>query len=200
LGAEPAYSPTQLEGLDEFRFGFPPSDCVSPNQRVPDPEEVIVKETISFTLNGDAVRLETDASRKLLWVLRTDLEKTGTKFGCGAGLCGSCTVLVDDVPVRSCITDLDFVQGKTVTTIEGLAAGGELHPLQREFLERGAYQCGYCTPGMIMNAHGMLRRNPNPTHDQIVQGMENNLCRCSAYKRIIEAIEAYAGVNGGDHA
>ena len=159
-----------------------------------------MKETISFTLNGEAVRLETAANRKLLWVLRTDLEKTGTKFGCGSGFCGSCTVLVDGVAVRSCITNLDFVQGKKVTTIEGLAADGHLHPLQREFFERGAYQCGYCTPGMILNAHGLLKANPHPTRDQIVQGMENNLCRCSAYKRIVEAIEAYAQANGGDHA
>jgi nicotinate dehydrogenase subunit A len=158
-----------------------------------------VKETISFTLNGEAVALETDADRKLLWVLRTDLEKTGTKYGCGSGFCASCTVLVDGEAVRSCITKLDFVQGKDVTTIEGLAADGELHPLQREFFERGAYQCGYCTPGMIMSAHGLFQENPNPTHDEIVHGMEGNLCRCSAYKRIVEAIEAYAGANGGDH-
>jgi aerobic-type carbon monoxide dehydrogenase small subunit (CoxS/CutS family) len=162
-------------------------------------EGVIVKETIRFTLNGEAVTLETGADRKLLWVLRTDLEKTGTKYGCGVGLCGSCTVLVDGVPVRSCIVDLDYVQGKDVATIEGLAADGELHPLQREFFERGAYQCGYCTPGMIMNAHGLLQDNPNPTRDEIVRGMEGNLCRCSAYKRIVEAIEAYAGASGGDH-
>ena len=158
-----------------------------------------MKETITFTLNGEAVRLETEADRKLLWVLRTDLEKTGTKYGCGEGLCGSCTVLVDGAPVRACLATLGFVQGKTVTTIEGLAAEGELHPLQREFFERGGYQCGYCTPGMIMNAYGMLQENPNPTRDEIVRGMENNLCRCSAYKRIVEAIEAYAGANGGDH-
>jgi len=162
-------------------------------------ERVIVKETISFTLNGEAVNLETEADRKLLWVLRTDLEKTGTKYGCGVGMCGSCTVLVDGVPARSCLVDLDYVQGKDVATIEGLAAGGELHPLQREFFERGAYQCGYCTPGMIMNAHGLLQDNPDPTHDEIVRGMEGNLCRCSAYKRIIEAIEAYAGATGGGH-
>jgi len=158
-----------------------------------------VKETIRFTLNGEDVSLETEANRKLLWVLRTDLEKTGTKYGCGAGFCGSCTVLVDGEAVRACITDLDFVQGKTVTTIEGLAAGGELHPLQREFFRRGAYQCGYCTPGMILTAHSLVEKNPNATRDQIVQGMENNFCRCSAYKRIIEAIEAYAGAKGGDH-
>ena len=156
-------------------------------------------DTISFTLNGEAVTLATGNDRMLLWVLRTDLEKTGTKFGCGAGFCGTCTVLVDGEPVRSCITPLGFVDGRAVTTIEGLAKDGELHPLQREFYERGAYQCGYCTPGMIMNAHGLLWKNPHPTHDEIVQGMENNLCRCSAYKRIIEAIEGYADVKGGGH-
>ena len=158
-----------------------------------------MKETIHFTLNGEAVTLETSTDRTLLWVLRTDLEKTGTKYGCGAGYCGSCTVLVDDVPVRSCLTSITAIKGKTVVTIEGLAAEGELHPLQKAFFEGGAYQCGYCTPGMIMNAHGLLKENPHPTHDEIVGGMENNLCRCSAYKRIIEAIESYAGMNGGDH-
>jgi aerobic-type carbon monoxide dehydrogenase small subunit (CoxS/CutS family) len=167
--------------------------------RSPSREGVDVKETIIFTLNGQPVRLEAEPDRKLLWVLRTDLELTGTKYGCGEGFCGSCTVLVDGLPVRSCLATLDFVQGKDVTTIEGLAAGGELHPLQREFFERGAYQCGYCTPGMIMNAHGLLQENPHPTREEIVQGMENNLCRCSAYKRIVEAIEAYAGAEGGDH-
>mgnify|MGYP006279178233 FL=1 len=160
-----------------------------------------MKETIRFTLNGQPVGLEAAPDRKLLWVLRTDLEKTGTKFGCGVGFCGSCTVLVDGVPVRSCITDLDSVQGKDVLTIEGLAAGGELHPLQKEFYQRGAYQCGYCTPGMILNAYGLVKENPSPTRQEIIQGMENNLCRCSAYQRILEAIEAYAaGHNGGDHA
>jgi len=159
-----------------------------------------VKEAISFTLNGEAVTMETAPERKLLWVLRTDLEKTGTKFGCGAGFCGSCTVLVDGVPVRSCITDLAFVEGKKVTTIEGLAGDGELHPLQREFFERGAYQCGYCTPGMILHAEWLIRKNPNPSREEIIRGMENNLCRCSAYKRIIEAIEGYAASrNGGTH-
>ena len=158
-----------------------------------------MKETIRFLLNGEPVTVESEADRKLLWVLRTDLAKTGTKYGCGAGICGSCTVIVDGAPVRSCIVNVDYVQGKSVTTIEGLAADGDLHPLQQEFYERGAYQCGYCTPGMIMNAYGLLQDNPRPTRDEIVEGMENNLCRCSAYKRIIEAIEAVAGTAGGDH-
>ena len=157
-----------------------------------------MKETIRFTLNGEPVTLDTEPDRKLLWVLRTDLEKTGTKYGCGAGMCGSCTVIVDGAPVRSCIVNVDYVQGKNVTTIEGLATDGELHPLQRVFFEHGAYQCGYCTPGMIMNAYGLLQQNPRPTREEIVQGMENNLCRCSAYKRIVEAIETAAGSNGGD--
>ncbi len=158
-----------------------------------------MKETISFELNGEAVTLDTEPDRKLLWVLRTELEKTGTKYGCGVGLCGSCTVLVDGRAVRSCIADLDFVRGKQVTTIEGLARDGELHPLQQAFLDVGGYQCGYCTPGMIMNAYGLLRENPDPTRPEIVAGMNNNLCRCSAYKRIIEAIEVAAGQNGGGH-
>lgn len=152
---------------------------------------------IRFTLNGTPVTLDTDADRTLLWVLRTDLELTGTKFGCGVGLCGSCTVIVDGEPIRSCQANLEFVQGKEVTTIEGLGASERLHPLQQAFHDHGGYQCGYCTPGMIMNAYGMLMKNPKPSRDQIIDGMENNLCRCSAYKRIVEAIEAAAGRMGG---
>lgn len=162
-----------------------------------EPQGDDVKETIRFTLNGEPVTLETETDRKLLWVLRTDLEKTGTKFGCGAGMCGSCTVIVDGRPVRSCIVNIDYVQGKEVITIEGLASSGHIHTLQQAFYEHGAFQCGYCTPGMIMNAYGLLRDNPNPTRDEIVAGMENNLCRCSAYKRIVEAIEMAAGMEGG---
>lgn len=158
-----------------------------------------MKEIINFTLNGEGVRLETEADRTLLWVLRTDLESTGTKYGCGEGFCGTCTVLVDGEAVRSCITELSFVQGKVVTTIEGLAADGELHPLQQEFHERGAYQCGYCTPGMILTAKALVDRNTDLSRAEIAEGMERNLCRCSAYKRIVEAIEAYAGAEGGDH-
>ncbi|MCH7558339.1 MAG: (2Fe-2S)-binding protein [Planctomycetes bacterium] len=155
--------------------------------------------TITLTVNGKERTVVTDPERSLLDVLREELHLTGAKYGCGAGMCGSCTVIVNGAPVRSCISNIDFVQGKEVTTIEGLASGGELHPLQQAFYEHGAYQCGYCTPGMIMNAYGLLRENPNPTSDEIVRGMNNNLCRCSAYKRIVEAIESYAGSNGGNH-
>ncbi len=150
-------------------------------------------ETIRFTLNGKPTTLQTDASRKLLWALRTDLEMTGPKYGCGEGLCGACTVIVDGQAVRSCQMDLGAVQGKQVTTIEGLEHDGRLHPLQEAFLEHGGLQCGYCTPGMIMNAYGLLAAHPKPTREQIVQGMEGNLCRCGAHRRIVAAIEVATG-------
>ena len=156
-------------------------------------------ETIRFRLNGKPVALDTDADRMLLWVLRTDLDLTGTKYGCGEGLCGSCTVIVDGRAVRSCQTNLGSVQGKEVTTIEGLAQDGKLHPLQEAFQQHGGFQCGYCTPGMIVNAYGLLLRNPHPTRDQIVQGMQPNLCRCGAHTRIIRAIETAAGQKGASH-
>lgn len=149
-----------------------------------------MNETIEFTLNGRPVTIETDGDRLLLWVLRTDLELTGTKYGCGIGLCGSCTVLVDGRAERSCTLPVQAVRGRDVTTIEGLAQRDDLHPLQEEFAERGALQCGYCTPGMIMSAAGLLNGNPDPSRDEIIDGMEGNLCRCGAHKRIIEAIDA----------
>jgi aerobic-type carbon monoxide dehydrogenase small subunit (CoxS/CutS family) len=150
-------------------------------------------ETIEFTLNGSPTRLEVDGARMLLWVLRGDLGLTGTKFGCGESLCGACTVVVDGEPVRSCRVALGEVRGKAVTTIEGLARAGKLHPLQRQFIEHGALQCGFCTPGMIMNAYGLLLKHPKPTRAEIVASMDDNLCRCSAYKRILQAIAAAAG-------
>jgi aerobic-type carbon monoxide dehydrogenase small subunit (CoxS/CutS family) len=149
-----------------------------------------MKETISFKLNGKSVTLDVDGDRKLLWVLRTDLELTGTKYGCGMSLCGACTVVIDKEAKRSCMLPIRDVKGKEVTTIEGLAQGEKLHPLQAAFVESGAVQCGFCTPGMIMNAHALLLKNPKLTRDQIISGMENNLCRCSAHKRIVQAIES----------
>lgn len=149
-------------------------------------------ETISFTLNGKPVELKVDGDRKLLWVLRTDLDLTGTKYSCGKGLCGTCTVLVDDVPQRSCMLRATSVRGKSVTTIEGLEKDGELHPLQKAFIDHDALQCGFCTPGMIMTAHGLIRRQPHASREQIMQGMERNLCRCGAHPRIVAAIEQAA--------
>jgi nicotinate dehydrogenase subunit A len=151
-----------------------------------------MEEAVRFTLNGKPVALTVDSDRALLWVLRTDLELTGAKYGCGEGLCGACTVLVDDKAVRSCSLPVKQVQGKAVTTIEGLARDGKLHPLQKAFMDNDAMQCGYCTPGMILNAYSLLRAKPRPSDAEIVQAMEGNLCRCGAHKRIIAAIHAAA--------
>lgn len=149
-----------------------------------------MKEIINFKLNGAPTKLDVEGDRMLLWVLRTDLGLTGTKFGCGESLCGACTVVVGKEPVRSCQLPVKEVRGKEVTTIEGLARSGTLHPLQKAFIDHGALQCGFCTPGMIMNAYALLLKNPRPTREQILQGMEQNLCRCAAHQRIVQAIES----------
>ena len=149
-------------------------------------------DTISFTLNGKRVRLRVDGNRKLLWVLRTELEKTGTKYGCGRGSCGACVVLVDDRPIHSCMARVQSVGGKDVVTIEGLGKDGELHPLQKAFMENDAMQCGFCTPGMILTAYGLLRSKREPSRADIIKEMDRNLCRCGAHTRIIDAIEAAA--------
>ena len=146
-------------------------------------------ENISFKLNGKTVSVTTDPDRMLLWVLRTDLGLTGTKFGCGKGLCGACTVMLGKRAVRSCIVPVRTVKGKEVTTIEGLADNGELHPIQEAFAKHDALQCGFCTPGMILNAYSLLLRNPEPSRQEIIDGMEYNLCRCGAHTRIIQAVE-----------
>jgi len=151
-----------------------------------------MEEVVRFTLNGKPTSLTVDSDRMLLWVLRGDLGLTGTKYGCGTGLCGSCTVLVDDKAVRSCSLPVKQVQGKRVTTIEGLGQNGKLHPLQKAFMENDALQCGYCTPGMILSAFSLLQSNPRPSYAEIVAGMEGNLCRCGAHKRIVEAIQTAA--------
>jgi aerobic-type carbon monoxide dehydrogenase small subunit (CoxS/CutS family) len=147
---------------------------------------------ISFKLNDQPVRLEVDGNRSLLWVLRTDLGLTGTKFGCGAGWCGGCTVLVNQKATRTCLMTVKEVQDKEVITIEGLAKAGELHPLQKAFMAHDALQCGFCTSGMILTAFSLLRANPQPTEAQIVQGMDQNLCRCGAHVRIVQAIQTAA--------
>lgn len=147
---------------------------------------------ISFTLNERAVRLEIDTNRKLIWVLRTELAMTGTKPSCARGLCGACTVLVDDRPVRSCITPVESVRGKRVVTIEALAKDGELHPLQEAFIRHDALQCGFCTPGMILTAYGLLRDKRKRSRREIARAMDGNLCRCGAHTRILDAIESAA--------
>ena len=152
-----------------------------------------MEETIQFRLNGKPVTISADGDRMLLWVLRTDLELTGTKYGCGEGFCGACTVLIGDDAVRSCQTPLKAVRGKHVLTIEGLARNGVLDPLQKAFAENDALQCGYCTPGMIMNAAALLRKTPSPSPAVVIAAMENNLCRCGAHNRILKALETTEG-------
>ncbi len=157
-----------------------------------------MEKTIRFKLNGKPKSLVIDRDRMLLWVLRTDFELTGTKFGCGEGYCGACTVLVNNEAVRSCQFPVADIDGKEVVTIEGLAADGKLHPLQAAFVEHDALQCGYCTSGMILTAYSLLKKNPQLTRKDIIEGMEENLCRCGAHSRIVQAIETAArNMRGG---
>jgi aerobic-type carbon monoxide dehydrogenase small subunit (CoxS/CutS family) len=151
-----------------------------------------MNENISFTLNDKAVSVNTDGQRPLLWVLRTDLGLTGTKYGCGKALCGACTVIMDGMAIRSCVIPVSSVKGKKILTIEGLAKNGKLHPIQEAFAKHDALQCGFCTPGMILNAYSLLSSNPEPSWQEIIDGMEYNLCRCGAHTRIIRAIEEAA--------
>ena len=151
-----------------------------------------MKETISFRLNGKMTEVLIEPDQILLGVLRDHFGLTGTKYGCGIGFCGSCTILVDNEAVRSCNMAISEVAGKKVVTIEGLAVDGKLHPVQQAFVDNDALQCGFCTPGMIMNATGLLIKNPDPTTQQIREGMENNLCRCGAHVRIVDAVHSAA--------
>jgi aerobic-type carbon monoxide dehydrogenase small subunit (CoxS/CutS family) len=151
-----------------------------------------MEETIRFELNGKKTEIHLDPKLTLLWVLRNQFKLTGTKYGCGIGFCGSCTVIVDDEAVRSCSLPVGDVAGKKVMTIEGLIKNNKLHPVQQAFVDHDALQCGYCTPGMIMNAVALIRKNPNPTQQDIIKGMENNFCRCGAHVRIVDAIESAA--------
>lgn len=147
-------------------------------------------ETIQFELNGKPASISFETDRILLSVLRTDFGLTGTKFGCGLGFCGACTIILDNEPVRSCMIPLSSIDGAKIITIEGLSRNGTLHPIQKAFMKHDALQCGYCTPGMIMNAYGLLLKNPEPSRQEIIQGMEENLCRCGTYGRIIKAIQS----------
>ncbi len=153
-----------------------------------------MKKSISFKLNGESVSVNVNGDESLLTVLRTYLDKTGTKYGCGIGECGACTVLMDNEATRSCMIYIEDIQDKEILTIEGLASKKDLHPIQKAFVTIDALQCGFCTPGMIMNALGLLLSNPNPTRKEIINGMDENLCRCGSYNRIIEAIEMAAEV------
>lgn len=147
-----------------------------------------MRREIAFTLNGEPARITVEDSRMLLWVLRYELGLTGAKFGCGAALCGACTVIVNGRAIRSCVTPVKEIAGKQVLTIEGVSADGRLHPIQQAFLNHHAFQCGYCTPGMILSAYALLAENPHPTRAEILRHMDDNLCRCGSHTRIVNAI------------
>jgi aerobic-type carbon monoxide dehydrogenase small subunit (CoxS/CutS family) len=155
-------------------------------------------ETIQFKLNGKSVSVTTDSDRKLLWVLRSDLGMTGAKAGCLQGYCGACSVLINGEPAHACQTSVKEVQRAEVTTIEGLAGDGALHPVQQAFVDHDAMQCGFCTPGMIVQAAGLLRKNPQPSRAAILESMDRVYCRCGAHTRIVQAVQsAAAAINGG---
>jgi carbon-monoxide dehydrogenase small subunit len=149
--------------------------------------------TIALVVNGKKTTVTTDPKRPLLDVLREDLQLTGAKYGCGEGRCGSCTVLVDGKRVHSCLTPAAEVAGKSILTIEGLAEGDRLHPVQEAFLAEGAMQCGYCTPGMVLSTVALLRENPHPKDAEIVESLNSNLCRCNGYTKILRAVRRAAG-------
>jgi len=149
-----------------------------------------VKRELHITVNGDAHHLLVDERRTLLEVVRDDIGLTGTKNGCGAGECGACTVLLDNEPVNSCLVLAHEADGQAVVTIEGLAKGTVLHPVQEAFVEQGATQCGFCTPGMVISTKALLDRTPDPTREEILKGLRGNLCRCTGYLKIIDAVEA----------
>jgi aerobic-type carbon monoxide dehydrogenase small subunit (CoxS/CutS family) len=155
-------------------------------------KENVIMVTIHFKLNGKDVSLEVDEERMLLWTLRTDLALTGVKYACGEGLCGACTVLINGEAVLSCQTPVKDVNDAEVVTIEGLAQNGNLHPIQQAFVDHDALQCGFCTPGMILKAYGFLSENPQPTQDEILAAMDDNLCRCGSHVRIVQAIQTAA--------
>ena len=151
-----------------------------------------MKKTVQFSVNDKPVKLEAEADQSLLWLLRGDMELTGTKYGCGVGLCGACTVLVDGIAQRACMLPVQSIANKKVTTIEGLAQGEVLHPVQQAFVDHDALQCGYCTPGMILSAVSLLAENPEASDEEIAVGLDDNLCRCGAHQRIVKAVRSVA--------
>ncbi len=158
---------------------------------------MITEELIHFKLNGKTIRMTLDGERSLLRVLRVDIGLTGAKYGCGKGLCGACTVLVNNKAVRACLFPVKNIKGKDVVTIEGLAGNGKLHPIQEAFMKHNAFQCGFCTPGMILNAYSFLQENPMPSYREVIQGMDDNLCRCGSHTRIVQAVLSAAQEMGG---
>ena len=157
-----------------------------------------MEQKIRFNLNGRKTEITTDPDNTLLWILRNLLGLTGTKYGCGTGFCGACTVLINREAARSCMLPVSEIAGKDVITIEGLGRNDKLHPIQKAFIEHDALQCGYCTPGMILTAAGMLIKNPSLTREEIISGLEENLCRCGAHTRIIDAVQTAAKeIKGG---
>lgn len=155
-----------------------------------------MRRIIAFTLNGKPARVTVDDERMLLWVLRYDLGLTGAKYSCGAGLCGACTVIVGNEAVRSCATPVKEVAGQRVLTIEGLGRNGKLHPIQEAFLKHHAFQCGFCTSGMILSAYALLEKTPRPTRAQIIRRLDDHLCRCGSHHRIVQAIQEAAKTGG----
>ena len=151
-----------------------------------------MKQSISFKLNGKPISVDVTGGESLLTVIRTYLDQTRTKYGCGIGDCGACTVLIGKEPIRSCMISVEDVAGKEIITIEGLVTNGFLHPIQKAFVAHDALQCGFCTSGMIMNAYGLLLKNPELTREEIINGMDENLCRCGSYNRILDAIQTAA--------
>jgi carbon-monoxide dehydrogenase small subunit len=160
-------------------------------------EATVMKQEMEFKVNGELHSVQVDMRRTLLEVLRETLGLTGTKEMCNKGDCGGCTVIMDGKPILSCLTLAVEAQGKDILTIEGLADGFKLHPIQQAFVDKGAIQCGYCTPGFIMSAKALLDKNPKPTEDEIKEGIANNICRCTGYVQIVEAIQVAAKVMGG---
>jgi aerobic-type carbon monoxide dehydrogenase small subunit (CoxS/CutS family) len=155
------------------------------------------RQPIRLVVNGVVRPLDVDPETTLLAVLRDELDLTGAKYGCGEGRCGACTVLVDNEPAHACLVKVGLIADKAVRTIEGLAPEGALHPVQQAFLDAGAFQCGYCTPGMILAAVGLLERTPRPSDDQIVAAMDGNICRCGTYRRIVRAVQAASDTLAG---
>lgn len=151
-----------------------------------------MKSTVAFTLNGEQVSCDVENHKTLLKMIRENFDMTGAKEGCGAGECGACTVIMDGLAVNACLVLAPEVEGRNILTIEGLEENGELHPLQVSFVENAALQCGYCTPGMILTAKALLDENPHPTETEIKEGISGNLCRCTGYKKIVEAIQFVA--------